>query len=355
MILLRKGLFILLAATLMVSCSDDDDSVVVTPPDNGGDGGGTVEESPLAGTWYIASEAASIAVSTADGATVHWSLPEADVAKRGCLLDDKFIFGADGSFKNDVGDYTWIEPWQGVGSEGCGVPLSPSGSAEGTFEYDGDQITISGVGAYLGLPKVYNTGTHQDVASISNISSVSYDVAEFDETAGTLTVTVGYDGDGNIFTFKFIKDEPTAYAGGVTTCPKDEGFSFGGFGDVANECGDSGNVFTWPTGAADWGGWYVSDGVPEGGWDFSSAGGTITFEATASVATTVNLTFEDVGGGNATTTFGKDIAIAAGTDTYTWAFTASDASSSATWQSLILKILDRDTGVAIKDFTASAN
>ena len=23
----------------------------------------------------------------------------------------------------------------------------------------------------------------------------------------------------------------------------DEGFSFGGFGDVANECGDSGNVF----------------------------------------------------------------------------------------------------------------
>ena len=56
-----------------------------------------------------------------------------------------------------------------------------------------------------------------------------------------------------------------------------------------------------------------------------------------------------------TTTFGKDIAIAAGTDTYTWAFTASDASSSATWQSLILKILDRDTGVAIKDFTASAN
>ena len=123
MILLRKGLFILLAATLMVSCSDDDDSVVVTPPDNGGDGGGTVEESPLAGTWYIASEAASIAVSTADGATVHWSLPEADVAKCGCLLDDKFIFGADGSFKNDVGDYTWIEPWQGVGSEGCGVPL----------------------------------------------------------------------------------------------------------------------------------------------------------------------------------------------------------------------------------------
>ena len=62
-----------------------------------------------------------------------------------------------------------------------------------------------------------------------------------------------------------------------------------------------------------------------GGWDFSSAGGTITFEATASVATTVNLTFG--GGGNATTTFGKDIAIAAGTDT-PWAFTTSDASSS---------------------------
>ena len=114
MILLRKGLFILLAATLMVSCGDDDESVVI-PTD--GDGG-TTEESPLAGTWYIASEEASIAVMTADGSTVHWSLPAADVAKRGCLLDDKFIFGADGSFKNEVGDYTWIEPWQGVGSEG---------------------------------------------------------------------------------------------------------------------------------------------------------------------------------------------------------------------------------------------
>ena len=350
MILLRKGLFILLAATLMVSCGDDDESVVVTPPDNGG---GTVEESPLAGTWYIASEEASIAVMTADGSTVHWSLPAADVAKRGCLLDDKFIFGADGSFKNDVGDYTWIESWQGVGSEGCGVPISPSGTAEGTFEYDGDQITISGVGAYLGLPKVYNTGTHQDVASISDASSVSYDVAEFDETAGTLTITVGYDDAGNVFQFKFVKDEPTAYAGGVTTCPADNGLAMSGFGGAAFDCG----VYTFPAegtaGVEDWAGWAYG-GTDIYPLDFSANGGTITFTAETETEVTLKFVFQDAGHPNTTVSFEVTQVVAVGTNDYSVDVTAA-AAGSTEYNNFLMYIVDRGIGVGVVDLNVSAN
>ena len=84
------------------------------------------------------------------------------VIERACFLDDTYVFGADGSFSNVVGDNTWLETWQdGVEEEACGAPVAPhNGTNAATFSHDqpGGNLTITGLGAYLGLPKVHNGG-----------------------------------------------------------------------------------------------------------------------------------------------------------------------------------------------------
>ena len=75
----------------------------------------------IAGTWKIAPIAGALGVGPAQGDISWWSNSEADVATRACLMDDEFVFGADGSFANVMGESTWLEGWQGA-EEGCGTP-----------------------------------------------------------------------------------------------------------------------------------------------------------------------------------------------------------------------------------------
>ena len=63
-------------------------------------------------------------------------------------------------FENIFGTETWLEPWQGVDSEACGAPIAPhNGSNAATYAHDtSGTITLSGVGAFLGLAKAINGG-----------------------------------------------------------------------------------------------------------------------------------------------------------------------------------------------------
>jgi len=334
-----KNVFLLLILTVfVVACSDDDSTSPTIPTDDN-------DNAKLVGTWYIASEADAIKVSTLDGATVHWSMSEADVAKRGCLLDDQYVFGADDSFKNVVGDYTWIEPWQGVGSEGCDTPVTPTdGSSPGTFEFDGEQITITGASSYLGLAKAYNGGTHESPSAISEVSSVVYDVYEFDESAGILIITIGYDDDGNIFTIKLVKEAGAAYTGGSTTCPADDGLPMGAFGGATTDCG----VFTWPTGAESWGGFANSDSsiYPLD----CSAGVTVTFTATTETATKIRFRFEKAAHPDVNPGFEAIQDITVGTKDYTVTIAAEDVPANPdNYSSFLMYIVDPDVSVTIAD------
>ena len=51
---------------------------------------------------------------------------------------------------------TWIEPWQGVSGEQCGAPVSPHVGGSFTYTYSGNQLTVDGTGAHIGLAKVVN-------------------------------------------------------------------------------------------------------------------------------------------------------------------------------------------------------
>lgn len=152
--------------TYIIDLSDDGSTMILDISIGSGwwrfklikEGGGAV--TPLTGTWQVAAEAGSLGVGPDQGDISWWSIDDAGVAERACYFDDLYIFGSDGSFSNDMGGETWLEDWQGANFE-CGAPIYPhDGSNPASYVYDASQstVTLNGLGAYLGLPKVFNGG-----------------------------------------------------------------------------------------------------------------------------------------------------------------------------------------------------
>ena len=178
------------------------------------DGTATMGEMPsaLAGDWTLAPMAGALGVGwDADNATGWWSNSEGDVTGRACLFDDIFRFGSDGSFANVMGSETWLEGWQGVDGDQCGAPVSPhDGSASATYTYDSStgSVMIDGVGAHLGLPKVFNGGELTNPADAP--ASVTYVITEMSDTA--MTVQINYF-DTFVWQYKFVKVASAASSG----------------------------------------------------------------------------------------------------------------------------------------------
>jgi hypothetical protein len=162
-----------------------------------------LSDSPLAGNWKLDGEG-SAGVGPAAGDVSWWSLDAAGVTTRACWLDDVFHFGAGGNFQNFQNGDTWLEPFQGVAAESCGVPVAPhDGSSTGSYVYDenASTLTISGRGSHIGLAKVVNGAELADPAAAPD--SITYDVTTLD--SGVMTVTIEAI-PGNWWTFRLAKD-----------------------------------------------------------------------------------------------------------------------------------------------------
>ncbi|MGC9353128.1 MAG: hypothetical protein ACP5D9_04780 [Mariniphaga sp.] len=194
--------------TYIVTLSDDNNTMILDIDIGGGwwrfklvkEGGPVL--SPLVGTWQMAPEAGALGVGPGLGDISWWSNSIDDVAARACLFDDTYVFEADGSFTNVLGDETWIEGWQG-GSDACGTPVAPhDGTAVASYTYDAaaGTLTIDGKGAYLGIPKPYNGG---ELASPNDApDSITYNITlSDDETTMTLDIDIG----GGWWRFKLVK------------------------------------------------------------------------------------------------------------------------------------------------------
>ena len=119
---------------------------------------------------------------------------EGDLTTRACLFDDKYVFNADGSFENDLGSETWVEPWQGNDPEGCATSVAPhDGSAIASWAFDASAgtVTLTGTGAYLGLAKVYDGGELTDPNNAP--ASITYPVV-FSANGDTMTIDVDFGG-----------------------------------------------------------------------------------------------------------------------------------------------------------------
>ena len=164
------------------------------------------EELPLlSGTWYMAPEAGALMVGPAPNDGSWWSSSADDVNTRWCFFDDEYVFSPDGSFNNGLQDTTWIEGWQG-GSDACGVPVAPhDGSNAATWEYDPGvgTVTLSGVGAYLGIPKAWNGGELSSPADAPD--AITYNITLSDNN-NTMTLVIEA-GTGVFWTFKLVADD----------------------------------------------------------------------------------------------------------------------------------------------------
>lgn len=158
--------------------------------------------SPLVGTWHIASEVGSLAVGPSQGAADWWSIDAAGLTARACYFDDTYVFGADGSFTNVLGSETWLEAWQGVAADGCGTPIAPhDGTNPATYVHNetAGTVTITGDGAYLGLPKVHNTA--EDGNPVND--TITYLVDLIDANTAIIDIEVG---SGVWWRYKLVKN-----------------------------------------------------------------------------------------------------------------------------------------------------
>lgn len=159
--------------------------------------------SPLEGIWRMAPEAGSLGVGPAPGDISWFAIDEAGVTTRACYFDDTYVFGADGSFTNNLGTESWIEGWQG-GSDACGAPVAPhDGSEASTFTYDSGAgtLTINGAGAYIGLPKAVNAG---ELPNVPVPDSITY-ILTLTDNDTTMNVYIE-SGAGVFWQYKLVKD-----------------------------------------------------------------------------------------------------------------------------------------------------
>ncbi len=161
------------------------------------------EDEGIAGDWKLAPEAGALGVGPAKGDTSWWASGEATVTERACLFDDIYRFGADGSFANVMGDQSWIEAWQGNDGESCGALVAPhDGSNAATYVHDeaASTLAVSGLGAHIGLAKVYNGGELSSPADA--VSDIVYTISAMTETTMTLDIEIA---GGGYWRFKLAK------------------------------------------------------------------------------------------------------------------------------------------------------
>ena len=148
----------------------------------------------IIGDWQIAPKDYAFYVGPIQGNSTWWFNELSHVSKRSCFFDDIFRFNNDGSFENVMDGLTWLEDWQNpAGDNSCGTPQAPhNGSTEGQWVINSQatSLTISGVGAHVGLPKVIN-GSEIDNPNNAP-SSITYTISELTESQMTLDISVGF-------------------------------------------------------------------------------------------------------------------------------------------------------------------
>jgi beta-glucanase (GH16 family) len=156
----------------------------------------------ISGIWRLRPKAGSMGVGRAQGHIGDWNATDFDWGTRmACLWDDEYVFRANslnethhGSFSQNMGDQTWLEPWQSPnGVEECGEPQAPFDGSTPDMSYELDigrqTLTLSGYGSHIGLPRVTNHFENvgaipQDVQTVYNVSHATSDLIVLDILSG---------------------------------------------------------------------------------------------------------------------------------------------------------------------------
>ncbi|WP_395050727.1 T9SS type A sorting domain-containing protein [Flavobacterium sp.] len=170
------------------------------------------------GTWKFTSGAGAFQVGPSQGSNAWYQNSLGDVNTRACQFDDEFVLNLDGSFQNVLQGSTWLEATWQTATEGCGTPVAPhDGVNPATWVYSAgnNTITLSGIGAFLGLPKAVNTGELSNPATVMPASR-TYIVSTL--TASNMTLDIEC-GTGVWWRFNFTKKQVGQPVIGALTVP----------------------------------------------------------------------------------------------------------------------------------------
>lgn len=168
-----------------------------------------VESTVLAGddskTWKLYREGVSMSFGpNAEEPAAWWAGLEND-GSRPCLYYQEFTFTADGTFEFDDQGSFWGEygvwdpdsdlfetcfeaiPENMVNLNGDDVSEWLSGTYEYTYDREAGSVTLNGLGAWIGIPKLGTNGE-----TLVPVESVTFDV-EFTENTGYDLMTVSFD------------------------------------------------------------------------------------------------------------------------------------------------------------------
>lgn len=146
----------------------------------------------IEGTWKLAPQAGALAVGDAgQGAGNWWTSGAGEVTNRACFFDDSIKFEANGNMTHYMDGSTWLETWQGVGAESCGAPVAPHAGGAATYAYNAaaGTLTVNGLGAHIGLPKVNNAGEISNGAPVA--STITY-LVTFSNGGNTMTADINF-------------------------------------------------------------------------------------------------------------------------------------------------------------------
>ena len=323
-------------------------------PDTDGDGVDDNEEF-IMGNYKLLPRAGALAVGPAPDDLSWWSNSyDEAVGPRSCQFDDIYSFKGDGTFEINMGESTWLEQWQTNNeASGCGEPVAPF-DGNGTYTWTADSsgtLTVSGEGAFLGLPQVHNNG---ELPNVAHPGAVTYEYSTSYDAEGykILTLLIYYNNDYDAWWQFTLVDE--SYP--VPVGPEGQADFSGVFNGTTYDSVTQ--VFNFPAEAEAWAG-FANENVALYPLSFPN-GGSITFNAavqTSGDSVNVNFRFEklpypDVDPAFSTanvlvtTTVGEE-------GSYTVDIPAQDENN--TYSSLLMYLVERDVPVEIHDIAVIKN
>ncbi len=162
---------------------------------------------------WVLDGAGSIMIGPAAGGT-WWELPEEQLDGRTCQLNDQFVFHSDGTFVYDSQGDIYVEEEGGavhpsdIGlSIGCNdeedltAPYDAWGSGTHSFVVNGEELTVNGTGAFLGI---YKAGEND--FAVEPEESITYEIVELTPEKLTITATLPDRGARYRFIFAPVED-----------------------------------------------------------------------------------------------------------------------------------------------------
>lgn len=130
-------------------------------------------------TWVLNPDAGALWIGPPDFSATWWANTAGDVQARSCQFNDEYTFSKDGSMERNLNGDIWVDNDSGTDpyppdiianndgsmTAGCydwsviNSKYSVWGSGSFDFKMTGDQLSISGDGAYLAMYKVGDTNT----------------------------------------------------------------------------------------------------------------------------------------------------------------------------------------------------